>query len=256
MQTGAITSYMDVAQVALYAFWIFFAGLIFYLRREDKREGYPLVSDRSDDVRSEGFPRMPAPKTFLLPHGGSKTVPYDEPPQPSFDAVPIAAWPGAPLQPVGNPMLSGVGPAASALRADTPDLTFESGQPRVVPLRVADDHLLNPESPDPRGMEVVGADGVAGGMVTDIWIDRAETVIRYLEVTLAAGPSVLLPMPLARIDAAANRVIVQSIMGAQFADAPMLANPDQVTLREEDRIAAYYASGNLFAEPRRLEPLL
>ena len=34
------------AQVVLYAFWIFFAGLILYLRREDKREGYPLESDR------------------------------------------------------------------------------------------------------------------------------------------------------------------------------------------------------------------
>ena len=28
MQTGAITQYIDVAQIALYAFWIFFAGLI------------------------------------------------------------------------------------------------------------------------------------------------------------------------------------------------------------------------------------
>ena len=28
METGAITSYIDVAQVVLYAFWIFFAGLI------------------------------------------------------------------------------------------------------------------------------------------------------------------------------------------------------------------------------------
>ena len=47
MPTGAITQYIDVAQVTLYAFWIFFALLIFYLRREDKREGYPLESDRS-----------------------------------------------------------------------------------------------------------------------------------------------------------------------------------------------------------------
>ena len=28
MQTGAITSYVDVAQLVLYAFWIFFAGLV------------------------------------------------------------------------------------------------------------------------------------------------------------------------------------------------------------------------------------
>ena len=32
--------------LALYAFWIFFAGLIFYLRKEDKREGYPLITER------------------------------------------------------------------------------------------------------------------------------------------------------------------------------------------------------------------
>ena len=68
---GAITSYIDVAQVTLYAFWVFFAGLILYLRREDKREGYPLESDRSGAIRVQGFPPIPEPKTFLLPHGGS-----------------------------------------------------------------------------------------------------------------------------------------------------------------------------------------
>jgi photosynthetic reaction center H subunit len=256
MQAGAITSYIDVAQVALYAFWIFFFGLIIYLRKEDKREGYPLISDRSEAVRLEGFPRMPAPKVFLLPHGGSVMAPREEQPQPAFDAVPIAGWPGAPLQPVGDPMLAGVGPVASALRADTPDLMFETGANRVVPLRVAKDHTLDPDSPDPINMEVIGADGAVGGLVTDVWIDRAETVIRYLEVTLVAGPSVLLPMPLAKVDAKARRIIVRSILGAQFADVPQQASPDQVTLREEDRIAAFYAGGNLFAEPRRLEPLL
>jgi photosynthetic reaction center H subunit len=256
MQAGAITGYIDVAQVALYAFWVFFAGLIFYLRKEDKREGYPLISERSEDVRLDGFPRMPRPKTFLLPHGGTYTAPHEEPAQPSFDAVPVARWVGAPLQPIGNAMLASAGPAASALRADTPDLTFVAGEHRVVPLRVAADHSLDPESPDPRAMEIVGADGKVGGVVSDIWIDRAEMFARYLEVTLAAGVAVLVPMPLARIDTKARQVIVQSVLGAQFADAPMLANPDRVTLREEDRIAAYFASGNLFAEPRRTEPLL
>jgi hypothetical protein len=42
MGTGAITGYVDAAQVVLYVFWIFFAGLIVYLIREGKREGYPL----------------------------------------------------------------------------------------------------------------------------------------------------------------------------------------------------------------------
>jgi uncharacterized protein with PQ loop repeat len=31
MQTGAITQYVDVAQLVLYMFWIFFFGLIYYL---------------------------------------------------------------------------------------------------------------------------------------------------------------------------------------------------------------------------------
>ena len=66
MGTGAITSYIDVAQIALYAFWVFFAGLIYYLHREDKREGYPLESDRSPNVRVEGFPSVPKPKSFHL----------------------------------------------------------------------------------------------------------------------------------------------------------------------------------------------
>ncbi|MBU6437489.1 MAG: photosynthetic reaction center subunit H, partial [Betaproteobacteria bacterium] len=50
MQTGAITGYIDVAQLVLYAFWVFFAGLIYYLHRENKREGYPLESDRSAHI--------------------------------------------------------------------------------------------------------------------------------------------------------------------------------------------------------------
>ena len=45
MQTvGNITGYVDVAQLLLYAFWIFFAGLIYYLARESHREGYPMES--------------------------------------------------------------------------------------------------------------------------------------------------------------------------------------------------------------------
>jgi photosynthetic reaction center H subunit len=256
MPTGAITGYIDVAQLALYAFWIFFAGLIWYLRREDKREGYPLVSDRSDLVLTAGFPPAPPPKTFLLPHGGTVTAPRVEPAQPAFDAIPVAAWPGAPMHPVGNGMWSGAGPAASALRTNTPDLTFEASEHRVVPLRVATEYFIDPECPNPITMEAVGADGVMGGVVTDLWIDRAEVVIRYIEVTLVSGVAVLVPMPLARIDAKSRRVVVQSVLGAQFAGAPITAVPDQVTLREEDQIAAYFASGNLYADPRRAEPIL
>ena len=61
MQPGA---YMDVAQVTLYVFWIFFAALIFYLRREDKREGYPLVSDAGGRRPVYGIPSPPESKTY------------------------------------------------------------------------------------------------------------------------------------------------------------------------------------------------
>ena len=62
MGTGAITAYIDVAQIALYAFWVFFAGLIYYLHREDKREGYPLQSDHGP---VNGWPMPPGEKQFI-----------------------------------------------------------------------------------------------------------------------------------------------------------------------------------------------
>ena len=75
MPKGAITEYIDVAQLVLYAFWIFFAGLIFYLRREDKREGYPLVYDGPQNRPYLNFPPIPEPKTYQRSHGGTYSVP-------------------------------------------------------------------------------------------------------------------------------------------------------------------------------------
>lgn len=55
--------YIDGAQITLYAFWAFFVGLVIYLRREDKREGYPLESPQGP---REGWPTVPPKKEF--PH--------------------------------------------------------------------------------------------------------------------------------------------------------------------------------------------
>ena len=63
------TSYIDLTQVLLYAFWLFFALLVYYLRREDKREGYPLRSDRRNVV-VQGFPATPGPKAYPAVPGG------------------------------------------------------------------------------------------------------------------------------------------------------------------------------------------
>jgi photosynthetic reaction center H subunit len=55
---------IDVAQLAIWLFWAFFAGLVFYLRREDKREGYARDFENPGGV-AHGFPRPPGPKTFI-----------------------------------------------------------------------------------------------------------------------------------------------------------------------------------------------
>lgn len=257
MYTGDITGYIDVAQLVLYAFWIFFAGLIFYLRREDKREGYPLESDRSGGrIQVVGWPAMPQPKTFRLAHGGTVQTPKAEKDRREIKAEPVAPFPGAPLEPTGNPLVDGVGPAAWAQRAEEPDLTYE-GAPKIVPLRVATDFAIARGDIDPRGMPVVGADGASAGTVRDVWVDRSEPQLRYLELTLSpSGRHVLVPVYFAHVSGRRGRVEVGAILGAQFADVPGLAHPDRVTLAEEDRISAYYAGGTLYAEPSRAEPLL
>jgi len=255
MNTGAITGYFDVAQVTLYAFWIFFAGLIIYLRREDKREGYPLESDRSGQIKVQGFPAIPSPKTFILAGGGTVQAPRPERVERPILAKAIGGYPGAPLQPTGNPMLDGVGPAAWAERADHPDMA-EDGQPMIVPLRTTSQLFVASGDPDPRGMGVYGADGEQGGTVKDLWVDRAEPQIRYLEVEVVGGRRVLLPITFAKFKVSKRRVNVKSILASQFATVPALKNPDRVTLLEEDKITAYYAGGHLYATPARAEPFL
>lgn len=253
---GAITSYFDVAQVTLYVFWIFFAGLIYYLLQENKREGYPLESDRSGSITVQGWPPMPSPKTYKLQHGGTVTVPNDKRSSQTLHAAPSGRFPGAPLDPTGNPMLDGVGPGAYADREDIVELTFE-GVAKIVPLRAAPDFDVASQDTDPRGLPVVGADGQVGGTVRDVWVDRSEILFRYLEVAVpgAGGArNVLLPINFTRIGA--RQIKVASILGHQFAQVPATRNADQVTRLEEEKIMAYYGGGTLYAEPSRTEPLL
>jgi len=268
MPTGAITGYIDVAQLVLYGFWIFFFGLIFYLRREDKREGYPLESDRSDRaprIKVIGFPAPPDPKTFLLPHNqGTRVSPPDDEAPLGVIAGTKASAPtlGSPLEPTGDPMRDGVGPASYAPREDAPDLTVD-GHPKVIPMRIAEGFSPEPSDPDPRGMDVVAADGKVAGQVKDLWVDLAEPRILYYEVQLAAGNAEegernnpLLPAGFSRVKFNRGQILVGSIMSDQFTHVPRTASPDQVTRLEEDRITAYYGSGHLYADSERQEPLI
>ncbi|WP_175577848.1 photosynthetic reaction center subunit H [Mongoliimonas terrestris] len=252
------TGYIDLAQVVLYAFWIFFAGLILYLHRENKREGYPLLSDRTNErVSVVGFPDMPPSKTFLLPHGGSVTVPEDRVERRQIAAAPVAVWPGAPLVPTGNPMTDGIGPGAWAERQDVPDIMWDGGEVKIVPLRVASGFFPATQDPDPRGMTVIAGDGKEVGIIADAWVDRSEFIFRYYEVELSAtGGHVLIPVNFAKISAKQRTVTVDAIFAEHFLHVPPVKSPDQVTFLEEEKICAYYGAGLFYAEPKRTEPWL
>jgi photosynthetic reaction center H subunit len=255
MQFGAITGYVDLAQIILYMFWLFFAGLIYYLIRENHREGYPMETDGRGQAPMGWF--VPAPKTFKLEHG-SVTVPDMNKREPKFSATVMAGGPGSPLQPNGDPMLATVGAGSYAMRADVPDMMAEGGV-KIVPLRVAKGYGVASNDPDPRGMTVTAGDGKAAGTVRDVWVDKAEMTFRYLEVeTIAAagalGKRVMLPVPFARIRR--SGVEVNSIFAKHFANVPGLKNPDQITFLEEERIVGYFGGGTQYAEPSRGEPIL
>ena len=251
MGTGAITPYIDVAQLVLYLFWIFFAGLIYYLVRENHREGYPMVNSDNRDAKIEGWP-VPEPKTYKLAHGGEVQIPNDFVSPQKLMAEPSHRYIGAPLVPTGNPMLDGVGPGAWADRADEVDVDAD-GKPKITPLREGSVYDVSPKDIDPRGLPVLGDDGEVGGKVVDIWLDHSEAIFRYLEVDTGSR-RVLLPIPFVRIGREAVRV--GCILGHQFADVPGTRLPDVVTLLEEEKISAYYGGGMLYAEPSRVEPIV
>lgn len=288
METGAITGYIDVAQLVLYGFWFFFFSLVFYLQRESKREGFPLEADVGT-ATYEGFPSMPAPKTYILPDGSEQSVPSGKP-EPELKATRAARASGSPYDPEGEAMLSAMGPGSYANRDDVPDTMWEDGSPRLRPLRMLADWNTHPNDPNPVGMELVGCDGKVGGRIVDVWTDRAEHILRYYEfekivddepepepepVAAAEGEEgeaapppkkkaakkarrALVPVTFTQIPWLGNPryVKVNSIKGEHFADVPELADPDQVTRLEEDKICAYFGAGHLFAKPSRRAPIL
>ena len=95
--------------------------------------------------------------------------------------------------------------------------------------------------------------------MTDVWVDQAEALIRYLEVELASDVGtgkVLVPMTMAVLQKAKREVQVSSVLAHHFGTAPKLANPNEVTKDEEERIVAYFGGGLLYAHAQRMEPLL
>jgi photosynthetic reaction center H subunit len=263
MEAGNITEYIDTAQVLLYLFWAFFAGLIYYLDMEGRREGFPMENDRTGAYDKDKFLFMPGPKTFKLAHGhGTVTVPNDKRDN-VLRPVPgrkTGAFNGAPYEPTSaNPMLDSIGPGSWAERADVPDMTAH-GHVKIRPLRAVPAFSIADGDRDPRGMRVVGHDSVIGGTVVDAWVDTAEFMIRYLEITNGAGAearNVLVPFTFCVIKTPRDKkevFYVHAISGAQFALVPGTKKADEVTLLEEEKIMAYYGSGYLYSTPKRIGP--
>ncbi len=234
----------DLAQLALYAFWVFFAGLIIYLQRENMREGYPLVNEDGEPAANQGLFPVPDPKTFKLPHDrGDVTVPEDR--VETRDVALEQSMPagGYPLEPTGDPLADGVGPASWAARQDWPELDGH-GHPKIAPMASAPDYF-HAAGRDPRGMDVIARDGVTVGKISDMWVDKPEFLVRYLEIELNEGGKRLVPMTLARIKA--DGVHVGSLTSGYFAGVPQTKSATEVTLLEEDKISAYYAGGRMYA---------
>ena len=262
--SAALTERLDVAQVCLYAFWIFFFGLIYWLRKEDRREGYPLESDNPRKISPYVQLLIPAPKTFLLSNGSVVQAPNFERDTRDLVAVRTSVAAGFPFEPTGDPMLSNMGPAAYAERADVPEHTRE-GHDLVVPMRVATDFHVSAGS-DPRGWNVEATDGKIAGTVKELWVDRADMMVRYVEVELAADvagetaegatTTRLLPITMMRILSEPKKVKVEAVRAAHFSAVPSLKLPDSITILEEEKIQAFYAGGRLYAEPKRIGPVV
>ncbi len=174
----------------------------------------------------------------------------------TIPARPTAPHPGAALDPTGNPMVDGMGAAAWATdRADRPDLTWD-GRPRIQPMSLQHGWSVESRDPDPRGMPVVGADGVVAGVVTDLWVDLAEPAVRFLATELPdGGGNVLVPIGFARIRRSPAQVRVKALHAAHFAGIPRPREAASITLLEEDRIYGFFAGGYRYADPSRLDPL-
>jgi photosynthetic reaction center H subunit len=262
MTNAFMISGIDLTEILLLLFVLFFFGLILYLRREDRREGFPLEEDTTGRLEPiEGFLWFARPKTFLLPNGAGvveKPHPADRDRRP-LNVRRLAVWPGAPLIPAGDPMVDGVGAGAYAERAKTPDMDLH-GHPRISPLSKTPSFSVVKEDANPIGMTMIGADGRVAGKVVDLWIDRMESLIRYVEVDTPVSDSarrrVLVPFAMCTVSRDKGEVVTNSASAHQFANAPAIASDSQITRYEEERVIGYFGGGYLYANERRAEPLI
>ena len=238
----------DLASLAIWLFWGFFALLVYYLQTENMREGYPLETEDGATAPNQGPFPLPRPKTFLLPHGrGEVTVPNGAREARDVALGRTAVSEGFPHAPLGDPMADGVGAAAWAPRRDVPELDGH-GHVKIQPMAVATAFGVS-AGRDPRGLAVQANDNEVVGTISDMWVDAPEQLVRYLEINLNDGGKRLVPMPMVKIWK--DRVRINSLSSDLFAGVPSTKSATQVTLLEEEKISAYYAGGTIYGQAKR-----
>lgn len=241
----------DLASLAIWLFWGFFAVLIYYLQTENMREGFPFENEDGSKAANQAIYPLPKPKTFLLPLGrGTVTVPSAENEaahrRTDLKLVPSGSE-GFPLVPTGNPMLDGVGPASWVPRRDEPELDAH-GHAKIQPMAQVAGMAVS-AGRDPRGLPVQAGDLEVVGRVKELWIDVPEQLVRYIEIDLNSGSSRLIPMTMAKIWA--DRVRVNALTSDLFDGIPATKSLTSVTKLEEEKISAYVASGWMYAKGRK-----
>ena len=250
MTFGRITEGIDLPQVLFWLFFLGFLALVWYLRRADKLEGYPMTASPLDDRQLLGFPAPPeTPHTYRLNEGGTTQAPHDYEPGKTH-ARPLHRFGGTPLVPIGNPLLAGIGPGAWVRRREGPMLT-ESGEPNLQPLRLLPGWSVVRGDADPCGMRVFDYRWQEIGVVRDIWADRSVKILRLLEVELLPGlgrATALIPIFHTVIDEREREVRLFAMRASHFADLPMPASPDCITAQEEERLNAYCAASRFYRD--------
>lgn len=245
---GAITGHLDAVQIVVAIFFLGFGALVFYLRREDKREGYPLVDVSPRGVPIQGFPEVPPPKRYRLLDGSTTQVPHVTEPSAMRAEAPLFHL-GRPLIPIGDPVTAEVGPGAYPLRIDHP-FQFKD-EPQVRPMRATPGWRVAPGDVDPRGLPVVDAARQTVGSVVELWVDRGVKLLRYLEVRLDGpeapdaapeGAIANVLVPIYHTDVGRRRVALLRIHAGRLQAAPRTRDDDRITAREEDMITAYFAA--------------
>lgn len=249
-----VTQYIDLPQAAFWVFFLLFVGMCLYLRRNDKREGYPMYASPFTPQRLLGFPLPPPPHTYLLNEGGTTDTPhlYE---QAGPRGTPFRKFDGTPYTPSGNPLTACLGPGAWVMRRDEPMQT-EKHEPVLKPLRELEDWWIDEDETDPRGMTVFDWRWHPVGRVHDIWVDRAIRIMRLLEVELHDGSRVLVPIYHTNINERTREIHVTSLHAHQFHGIPMPARDNLITAREDERLNAYFAAGRFYRASDLTDPQL